>query len=255
MTAERLQKILAKSGYGSRRTCEQLIMNGRIHVNGKMATIGDQADLNKDNVTIDHKAINLPEKLNYIMLHKPRGVESTLKPQMGREGVRDLVGLPGRLYPVGRLDAESEGLILLTNDGTLTEKLTHARYGHEKEYLVLVDGYPDDTQIATWRRGVILDDEPTRVRKTVRARVSIRKKGASGTWLQIIMREGRKRQIRRTGRTLGLRVKRIRRVRLSTLRLGTLKPGQWRKLTDTEIRRLYGSHPKSRRKSTRRISN
>ena len=245
MTAERIQKILAKSGYGSRRSCEQLILNGRIHVNGKIATIGDQADINQDNVTIDHKAINLPEKLNYIVLHKPREVESTLKPQMGRQGVRDLVDLPGRLYPVGRLDADSEGIILLTNDGTLTERLTHPRYGHEKEYLVLLDGYPDDTQIAAWRRGVILDDDPTRL-KTARARVSISKKGASGTWLQIIMREGRKRQIRRTGRTLGLRVKRIKRVRLSTLRLGTLKPGQWRKLTDTEIRRLYSGHPKSR---------
>ena len=118
---------------------------------------------------------------------------------------------------------------------------------------MLVDGYPDDAQIASWRRGVILDDEPTRI-KTARARVSIRKKAASGTWLQIIMREGRKRQIRRTGRILGLRVKRIRRVRLSTLRLGTLKPGQWRKLTDMEIRRLYGGHSKARRRSSRKIS-
>ncbi len=254
MTADRLQKILAKSGYGSRRACEKLILNGRIHVNGNVATIGDRADLTKDTVTIDLKAINQPEKLRYIMLNKPRGVESTLKPQISREGVRDLVDLPGRLYPVGRLDADSEGLILLTNDGTLTEKLTHARYGHEKEYHVLVAGYPDDKQISTWRRGVILDDEPTNP-KTARAKVSIRKKAASGTWLRIIMREGRKRQIRRTGRTLGLHVKRILRVRLSTLRLGTLKPGQWRKLTDREIRQLYRDQSQSRRKNSRRRKN
>ena len=254
MTVERLQKILAKSGYGSRRACEKLILNGRIHVNGKVATIGDRADLAKDKVTIDLKAINQPEQLKYIMLHKPRGVESTLKPQMGREGVRDLVDLPGRLYPVGRLDTDSEGLILLTNDGQLTEQITHARYGHEKEYHVLVDGYPDEKQISTWRRGVILDDEPT-YDKTARAKVSIRKKAASGTWLRIVMREGKKRQIRRTGRTLGLRVKRILRVRLSTLRLGNLKPGQWRKLTDREIRQLYRNHYQSRRQNRSRKQN
>ena len=173
---------------------------------------------------------------------------------MGREGVRDLVDLPGRLYPVGRLDADSEGLILLTNDGQLTEQITHARYGHEKEYHVLVDGYPDEKQISTWRRGVILDDEPT-YDKTARAKVSIRKKAASGTWLRIVMREGKKRQIRRTGRTLGLRVKRILRVRLSTLRLGNLKPGQWRKLTDREIRQLYRNHYQSRRQNRSRKQN
>tara|TARA_B100000945_G_scaffold320437_1_gene330513 strand:- start:2595 stop:3338 length:744 start_codon:yes stop_codon:yes gene_type:complete len=238
MSADRLQKILARSGYGSRRACETLIIDGRIHVNGKIATIGDRANINKDSITIDHKMINCPEKLVYIMLNKPRGIESTLKPQNNRNGVRELINLPGRLYPVGRLDADSEGLILLTNDGELTEKLTHARYGHEKEYMVLVDGYPDTSQIYTWRRGIILDDTYQQI-KTARAKVYINKKGASGTWLQIIMREGRKRQIRRTGQALGLRVKRILRTRVSTLKLGGLKPGEWRKLTDKEVQRLY----------------
>ena len=241
MAAERLQKILARAGYGSRRACETMIAEGRVHVNGQVTTLGDRADYTSDHITLDHNEIARAEKLTYIMLHKPQGVECSLKPQGGRPGVRELVDMPGRLYPVGRLDADSEGLILLTNDGALTNRLTHPRYGHEKEYRVLLDGYPNKNQIATWRRGVVLEDGE----KTAPAEVRLIRKGASGSWLRITMAEGRKQQIRRVALALGMRAKRILRVRLSSLRLGKLEPGQWRTLTPTEIGRLVSRHSKN----------
>ncbi len=239
MASERLQKILARAGHGSRRACETLIAAGRLHVNGQLASLGDQADTASDHITLDHNDIDLPEELIYILLNKPRGVESSLAPQTGRKGVRELVDVPGRIYPVGRLDADSEGLMLLTNDGALTNRLTHPRYGHEKEYHVLLDGYPDKRQLATWRRGLILEDGE----KTARARVNLIKKGASGSWLRITMSEGRKHQIRRVALALDLRVKRILRVRLSSLHLGRLQTGEWRVLTSAEIARLRFQRP------------
>jgi len=244
MAAERLQKILARAGHGSRRACETLIAAGRVHVNGQPASLGDSADAANDRITLDHSDIDLPEKLTHILLHKPRGVESSLNPHAGRTGVRELVDAPGRLYPVGRLDADSEGLMLLTNDGALTNRLTHPRYGHEKEYQVLLHGYPDKSQLAAWRHGVVLEEGE----KTARAKVSLIKKGASGSWLRITMGEGRKHQIRRVALALGLRVKRIVRVRLSSLRLGKLQPGEWRELTSAEIARLSSRRPATRRR-------
>ncbi len=243
MAAERLQKILARAGHGSRRACESLITTGRVHVNGQLATLGDRADTVSDRITLDHNEIDLPEELTYIVLHKPRDVESSLRPYADRTGLLDLVDVPGRLYPVGRLDADSEGLMLLTNDGALTNKLTHPRYGHEKEYHVLLHGYPNKSQLTAWRRGVALEDGE----KTARAGVSLIKKGASGSWLRITMREGRKHQIRRVALALGLRVKRILRVRLSSLRLGKLQPGEWRALTSAEIARLNSHRPGNKR--------
>jgi len=242
MASERLQKILARAGHGSRRACEILITSGRVHVNGNLATLGDRAKASSDRITLDQREIDLPEELTYILLHKPRGVESTLRPQAGRAGVRDLVNVPGRLYPVGRLDAESEGLILLTNDGALTNRLTHPRYGHEKVYNVLLDGYPDKNQLNAWQRGVVLEDGE----KTARAGVRLIKKGASGSWLRISMGEGRKHQIRRVALTLGMRVKRLIRVRLSSLPLGKLKPGEWRSLTSVEIAQLNSQRVRSK---------
>ena len=130
MSSERLQKILAAAGFGSRRSCEEMVIAGRVRVNGKVAKLGDKADLAADAVTLDGEPI-APEKLTYVLLYKPRGVVSSLDAQGDRRTVRDLVPLSQRLYPVGRLDALSEGLILLTNDGDLTNRLTHPRYGHE----------------------------------------------------------------------------------------------------------------------------
>jgi 23S rRNA pseudouridine2605 synthase len=165
---ERVQKILAKAGYGSRRACEEFIIKGRVTVNGQVATLGMKADPQVDRIELDGKTVNKPEPLKYIAIYKPRGVISAAKSPEGRRTVVDLVKEPGRLYPVGRLDADSEGLILLTNDGELTNKLTHPRYGHEKEYRVLVAVHPEEEQMATWRRGVVLEEgyrtAPTKVR-------------------------------------------------------------------------------------------
>ena len=164
---------------------------------------------------------------------------SSLNPQGGWKSVLDLVPSKIRLYPVGRLDVDSEGLILLTNDGELTNILTHPRYGHEKEYEVLVLGHPKEDQLNTWRRGVVLDE-----RWTSSVKVRIAKKGISGTWLRVIMREGRKRQIRRTAQAVGLTIKRLKRVRLGSLKLGKLKPGEWRELKPAEVASLKKRPPR-----------
>ncbi len=232
MPEERVQKILASAGFGSRRACEKYIQAGRVRVNEQVIELGAKADPIRDKITLDGNQVTV-EKLVYILLNKPRGVVSSLNPQGERKTVRDLVSVEGRLYPVGRLDTDSEGLILLTNDGKLTNQLTHPKYGHEKEYEVLVDGYPKEEQLSIWRRGVVLDGE-----WTAPARVRIVRKGASGTWLNVILREGRKHQIRRTAQAIGLHVKRLRRTRLGPLRLGDLKPGDWRPLRNAEIEML-----------------
>lgn len=231
---ERLQKILARAGYGSRRSCEELISRGQVTVNGKIATLGMKADPEKDRIELNNKLVNKPEPLKYIALYKPRGVISAAKSPEGRQTVRDLVDEPGRLYPVGRLDAESEGLILLTNDGELTNKLTHPRYGHQKEYRVLVAVHPEEEQLATWRRGVVLEDGY----RTAPADVRLESFKGKGAWLRVIMGEGRKRQIREIGFRIGLPVVKIIRVRIGTLQLGSLKPGHSRHLTQKEINLL-----------------
>lgn len=234
MPPERLQKLLAQSGYGSRRHCETLIRAGRVQLNGQAAHLGEKADPTIDSITLDHEPIAHAEELTYIVLNKPRGVESTVIKKGSGVHLSDLVTSNERIYPVGRLDVDSEGLILLTNDGELTDRLTHPRYGHEKEYRVLIDGYPTDRQLSDWQRGVVLDDGV----QTAPASVRYLNKGASGTWLRITMREGRKRQIRRSAAKLGLRVKRLQRVRISTLRIGNLAAGEWRQLSKSEIAAL-----------------
>ncbi len=154
---ERLQKILARAGYGSRRSCEELISAGRVRVFGKVAELGDKADTSRDQITVDGRNVKGAEDLVYVALYKPRGVISTVTDPNLRTAVRDLVPVEGMLYPVGRLDFDSEGLILMTNDGDLANKLTHPRYEHEKEYLVLVAVHPDGEQLAKWRRGLVLE--------------------------------------------------------------------------------------------------
>ena len=155
---ERLQKILARAGYGSRRSCEELISAGRVRVNGQAVGLGDKADAAKDKITVDGRAVKQAESLVYVALYKPRGVISTVSDPDLRPAVRDLVPVEGTLYPVGRLDFDSEGLVLMTNDGDLANKLTHPRYEHEKEYRVLVAKHPDPEQLNLWRRGVVLED-------------------------------------------------------------------------------------------------
>lgn len=231
---ERLQKLLAQAGYGSRRACEVFITEGRVRVNGKIAVLGQKADLSIDKVMIDGKALPRAESLIYIALYKPRNVLSAAEGQDDRQTVRDLIPVEGHLYPVGRLDFDSEGLILMTNDGELTNKLTHPRFGHEKEYRVLVARRPDDKQLEAWRRGVVMEDGD----KTKPAEVNFLSSSGKGAWIRIVMGEGKKRQIREVGKLLGLPVVKIIRLRIGTLKLGNLKPRQWRYLTGDEVAEL-----------------
>jgi 23S rRNA pseudouridine2605 synthase len=238
---ERIQKILARAGLGSRRACEVYIKAGRVTVNGQVAGLGDKADPIIDRILLDGQSIKLPEALVYVALYKPRGVLSAASAPDSRQTVRDLVDLPGRLYPVGRLDVDSEGLILLTNDGELANRITHPRFGHEKEYRVLVASRPDEEQLSIWRRGVVLEDGY----HTQPCRVEFESASGKGAWLRVVLREGRKRQIRETGSRLGLPVVKIIRVRIGSLRLGNLKSGEWRTLSPNEVAELKGARPSS----------
>ena len=234
MTTERLQKILAQAGLGSRRACEELIAAGRVRVNGEIAKLGDKADYKRDRILVDGQPITSPQPFTYVALYKPRGVISSVTSPDPRPTVLDLVDIPNRLYPVGRLDVDSEGLILLTNDGELANQLTHPRYGHEKEYRVLVARQPDNKQLETWRHGVVLPDGY----RTAPAQVRIESISGKGAWLHVTLREGRKRQIRETGSQIGLPGVKIIRVRIGTLRLGSLKPRHWRYLQPKEVDKL-----------------
>ncbi len=228
---ERLQKILARAGYGSRRACEEFISKGQVTVTGQIATLGMKADPETDRIEFNNQLVRAAEPLKYIAVYKPRGVISAASSPEGRQTVRDLVDDTERLYPVGRLDVDSEGLILLTNDGDLTNRLTHPRYGHQKEYKVLVAVHPEDGQLETWRRGVVLEDGY----RSSPAKVWLESFKGKGAWLRVIMGEGRKRQIREIGKRIGLPVVKIIRVRIGTLELGALKPGRSRPLTKKEI--------------------
>ena len=235
MPEERVQKILARAGLGSRRESEKIIDAGRVTVNGKRIKLGDKADPQSDQIKVDGKLIKAQEEFTYIALNKPRGVLSSTKSEHGLQTVIDLVPeVDARLFPVGRLDLDSEGLILLTDDGDLTNQLTHPRYGHEKEYRVLVARHPDSKQLDTWQRGVILEDGY----KTQPVKVRIEKLHGKGAWLRVIMTEGRKRQIRETAGQLGLPITKLIRVRIGSLRLGGLQSGQFRELTPQEVGQL-----------------
>ena len=176
----------------------------------------------------------MPDALTYVALHKPRGIISSLAAQGNRQTVRDLVSLPGRLYPVGRLDVDSEGLILLTNDGDLAERLTHPSHAVEKEYHVLVIGRPTTETLSRWRAGGV-EVEGRPVSGAVVERMKIE---GDNTWLKIILTEGRKRQIREVAKAMGHPVKRLRRIRIGPIQLGHLRPGRWRHLTPAEVQRL-----------------
>ncbi len=237
---------MARAGLGSRRHCEELIVEGRVTVNGKRAALGQKADLARDAVAVDGEPLGSAERPLVVMLNKPRGVVSSLAAQGDRQTVRDLVKLPGRLYPVGRLDVDSEGLILLTNDGELTDHLTHPRYESEKEYRVLVRGEVQTNQITAWEQGVVLEG-----RRTAPARVTREDRENKNTWLRVIMHEGRKHQIRDIGGQLGLPVLRLLRVRMGGLSLGDLPVGKWRELKPDEIAALRAPAPSADRPARR----
>jgi 23S rRNA pseudouridine2605 synthase len=247
---ERLQKILAQAGYGSRRACEDFISAGRVRVNGKLAELGQKADPTVDKITVDGRPIAAAESMIYIALYKPRNVLSTVESEPGddRKTVRDMVELPGHIFPVGRLDFESEGLILMTNDGDLANRLTHPRYGHQKEYRVLLARRPDRDQMEAWSRGVVLEDGY----KTQPADVRYETGQGKGAWVRVIMGEGRKRQIREICKQLGLPIVRILRIRIGSLRIGTLKPRQWRFLSNDEINELKAKETRKKKSSETR---
>ncbi|MCA9935787.1 MAG: rRNA pseudouridine synthase [Ardenticatenaceae bacterium] len=233
---ERLQKLMAQAGLASRRECETWIAAGRVKVNGRTAKLGDKANPLTDEILLDGKPLDLSrDRIVYIALHKPKGVISSTEDEMrqGRTTVRDLVDVPGHLYPVGRLDKPSEGLILLTNDGDLAHKLTHPRYEHEKTYEALVAGDISNAALEEWRWGVMLDEDVT-----APAEITVLERHGDYTRLEIVLREGRKRQIRRIAADLGHPVLRLVRLKIGTLELGNLEPGKWRFLRPREVAAL-----------------
>jgi 23S rRNA pseudouridine2605 synthase len=232
--SKRLQKYLAHAGVASRRKSEDLIRQGRVSVNGQVVTeLGTRVDPAQDDVRVDGRPIRPAGRHVYVMLNKPRDVISSMRDSRGRRALGDLVSLPQRLYPVGRLDLNSEGLILLTDDGELANLLTHPRYEHEKEYRAWVNGEPTEETLQAWQQGVMLEGQAT-----APAGVEVLARRADATLLRVVMREGRKRQIRRVAELLGHPVRELKRIRLGPLELGPLEVGQWRYLTDREVRSL-----------------
>ncbi len=226
---ERLQKVLSRVGLGSRRVCEDLIADGRVTVEGEVAVLGRRVDPEVDHIAVDGVPISVKAGLVYYLLNKPVGVVSTASDPQGRPTVVGLVPGEPRVYPVGRLDAHSEGLIVLTNDGELTFRLTHPRFGVEKEYLVAVEGSPRPGALRRLRDGVELEDGIT-----APARVATAGDGA----LRITIHEGRNRQVRRMCAAVGHPVTRLVRVRIGPIVDRTLGPGSWRQLTFAEVRAL-----------------
>jgi 23S rRNA pseudouridine2605 synthase len=226
---ERLQKILAQAGLGSRRTCEDLIAEGRVRVNGEVATLGTRAHAETDTIEVDGAIIGVRQGLVHYLLNKPAGVVTTASDPQGRPTVVGLVPGEPRVYPVGRLDTDTEGLLLLTNDGELAHRLTHPSFGVDKEYLADVEGSPSRGAVRRLREGVELDDGPT-----APAKVSL----VGAHTLRITIHEGRNRQVRRMCDAVGHPVRRLVRVRIGPLSDRRLGPGQWRELTQAEVRAL-----------------
>ena len=248
MTAERLQKILSNAGVASRRTSEEMILARRVAVNGVIqATLGARADPEVDEVTVDGVPA-LRGRYRYFMLNKPVGFVTTARDDQGRDTVLDLVPIGDvQLHPVGRLDIDSEGLLLLTNDGNLTAMLTHPKHEVEKEYLVGLDALPSKIDLARLVRGVVSEGERLRAASAKPAAAPlVSEPGAEGetaaaAWVLVVMKEGRKREVRRMFAALGRDVSQLRRIRLGSLRLGPLGSGAFRELTDQEVVALYES--------------
>jgi len=225
----RLQKVLAQAGIGSRRVCEDLIERRRVRVNGEVAVLGRRVDPEADVVEVSGAQIGVKAGLVHYLLNKPAGTITTVSDTHGRPTVTDIVPAEPRVFPVGRLDADSEGLLILTNDGDLTHRLTHPSFGVDKEYLVSVQGEPHRGAIRRLREGVELDDGITQPAKVALLDASL---------LRITIHEGRNRQIRRMCESVGFPVVRLVRTRIGTLTDRTLGPGAWRPLTQDEVRAL-----------------
>ena len=226
---ERLQKVLARAGIASRRASEEMIQAGRVTINGQIAALGDKV-ADSDRIELDGIPVLRDPNLVHYLLHKPREVVSTASDTENRQTVVDLVPSTIRVYPVGRLDADSEGLIILTNDGDLTHRLTHPSFGVPKEYLVHVEGIPQRSALRSLREGIQLEDG-----MTAPAQVSM----PDQRLLKITIHEGRNRQVRRMCAAIGHPVVRLVRVRIGPITDSSLTAGSWRELTNEEVRSLY----------------
>jgi 23S rRNA pseudouridine2605 synthase len=226
---ERLQKVLARAGIGSRRVAEDLIAEGRVTVNGRVAVLGARVDPEADLIEVDGAAVGTRADLVHYLLNKPAGVVTTASDPQGRPTVVALVPDEPRVFPVGRLDADTEGLLLLTNDGELAHRLTHPSFGVDKEYLAEVRGSPSRGALRALRQGVALDDGPT-----APAKASL----VSPTVVRLVIHEGRNRQVRRMCAAVGHPVARLVRTRIGPVSDDRLRPGTWRRLTPAEVRSL-----------------
>ena len=249
---ERLQKIISAAGITSRRASEELILNGQVTVNGVVVTeLGTKADPAVDTITVNGKSLSISEQRLYILLNKPTGYITALKDDQGRKLVTDLLqDVPERVYPVGRLDYNTEGLLLLTNDGEWANRLMHPRHEVEKEYHVRVRGKIIEQQLKRMAEGVELEDG-----KTAPAVVQLVKSGDQNDWISVAIHEGRNRQVRRMCEAVSLSVVRLKRIRYGSLSIGTLRTGQFRYLTEAEVRELAGGESKALplKSATRRV--
>ncbi len=245
MRDTRIQKVLSEQGLCSRRAAEQIIAEGRVTLNGRPVSLGDKMDTQRDLLAVDGQAVRIPKRTEYYyyMLHKPRGYVTTMSDERGRKTVVDLMGgTPVRVYPVGRLDKDSEGLLLMTNDGNFANMLSHPSHGVAKTYRVTVHPRAEEEQILQLSNGVMLEDGMTQP-----AVIHVVVDEPGRTVMEMSIKEGRNRQIRRMCEAVGLQVARLRRISLGPVRLGMLAPGKYRELTPAEVSALRASAAKTAR--------
>ncbi|HUP66354.1 MAG TPA: pseudouridine synthase [Thermoanaerobaculia bacterium] len=250
MSLDRLQKIIARAGLASRREAEEMILDGRVRVNGKVITeLGTRADSLRDHIKVDGKLLRPAEEPRYILLYKPKEVMTTSDDPEGRRTVLHyLKGVRERVFPVGRLDYQSEGLLLLTNDGELAHQLSHPSHGTVKTYHVKVRGVPTDRVVEKLERGITLDGVRTRPAEIERIRTTGRSQAEGNSWFEVRLREGRTQQIRKMFKAVGHPVSKLKRVAIGAIRDNALVPGQWRDLDPREVRLLSrNEEPETRR--------
>lgn len=232
----RLNKFLSNSGVASRRKCDELISQGKVFVNGKVVSeLGLQINEKKDKVMVEGKQIKLPSSFVYIKLNKPKGYACTAHDEKGRKTIYELIDTDERLFSIGRLDYDTEGLILLTNDGDFANKVAHPKYAIEKEYRVTVEGQIKESELAVLRKGVVVDGE-----RMPSAKVEFLSADDKFTKLSVVIDEGQNRQIRRMFEAIGKSIRLLKRVRIGQVRLGGLKRGDYRDLTEDELNSLVG---------------
>jgi 23S rRNA pseudouridine2605 synthase len=260
---ERLQKIIAHAGVASRREAEAMIRDGRVTVNGKVVTeLGSKADAERDHVKVDGKLVGRSEEHRYILLYKPKEVMTTVEDPQGRRTVIDLVrGIRERIYPVGRLDFHSEGLVLLTNDGDLAFKVSHPTHGSIKTYSVKVRGVPEERLVDKLRRGITIEGKRTLPCDIERVKTTGRGDDVGNSWFEVKLREGRTQQIRKMFQAVGHPVSKLRRIAIGPIADPKLTPGVWRELTKNEVKMLATqkdlkkpAKPKPRRAAARPAS-